>query len=186
MDIAVEAPAGARTLLREACAQAHARLDQRLSEINFNDRAAYADMLTRMSGPVTALEGALTAGVAPALFGNWSGRLRAHALRADLEALGAGFRQTRTAPIEEESETLGTLYVLEGSRLGGQVLARMAEASADDGVRGATRYFRHGQGAGLWRGFVETLENSRAVRERPARATAAALAAFAAFEAAFA
>src|SRR5262245_46805036 len=73
MSIAVEAPKAARALLREACAHAHTRLDSRLSQLNFNDRSAYADMLARMSGPVSAYEGALTAGVAPALFGNWSG-----------------------------------------------------------------------------------------------------------------
>lgn len=184
MDIAVEAPKAARAFLREACAEAHARLDGRISNLNFNDRAAYADMLGRMSGPVSAFEGALTAGVAPALFANWSGRLRGHALRADLNTLGVGFRQTRRAPIEDEAAALGALYVLEGSRLGGQVLARMAEASSDTDVRGATRYFRHGQGGALWRGFIETLENSDAVRTRPHAAAHAALDTFAAFEAA--
>jgi heme oxygenase len=184
MNVAVEAPAGARTLLREACAEAHARLDGRLSKLNFDDREAYAAVLSRMSGPLSAYEGALTAGVAPALFANWSGRLRSYALRADLEALGGSFRQTRRAPLEDEAAALGALYVLEGSRLGGQVLARMAEASADEGVRGATRYFRHGQGGALWRGFIETLENSDAVRARPHAAAQAALDTFAAFEAA--
>jgi heme oxygenase len=182
MDIAVEAPKAARALLREACAEAHARLDGRLSKLNFNDRSAYAEMLARMSGPVSAYEGALTAGIAPALFGNWSGRLRSHALRADLDALGGGFRQTRRAPIEDEAAALGALYVLEGSRLGGQVLARMAEASADENVRGATRYFRHGQGGALWRGFIETLENSDAVKSQPHITAHSALETFAAFE----
>ncbi len=142
-------------------------------------------MLSRMSGPVTALEGALSAGIAPALFANWSGRLRSHALRSDLDALGGCFRLTRTAPIEDEAAAFGTLYVLEGSRLGGQVLARMAGESDDRTVRGATRYFRHGEKAGLWRSFVEALEASPGVRARPEQAQDAARDAFAAFEAAF-
>lgn len=186
MDLALEAPVAARALLRDACAQAHARLDRRLSAIDFNDRDAYADMLSRMSAPVSALEGALSAGIAPALFGNWAGRLRSHALRGDLAALGGCYRQTRIAPVDDEAAAFGALYVLEGSRLGGQVLARMAEASADDGVRGATRYFRHGQGAGLWRSFIEALEHSPGVRARPDHAAKAARDAFANFEAAFA
>lgn len=186
MDIALDAPVAVRAILRDACGETHARLDARLSRYDFNDRRAYAEMLSRMSGPLSALEGALTAGIAPALFGNWAGRLRAHALRADLSALDGDFRQHFAAPIESEAEALGALYVLEGSRLGGQVLARMADASADASVRGATRYFRHGAGAGHWRGFLATLEASRAVQAAPSRARNAALSAFEVFEAAFA
>lgn len=186
MDIALEAPAAARTLLRDACGAVHARLDATLSRVDFNDRAAYADMLSRMSAPLSAMEGALSSGVAPVLFENWAGRLRSHALRADLDALNTDFRQRFAAPIENEAEALGALYVLEGSRLGGRVLARMAGESADERVRGATRYFRHGERGGHWRSFIDKLEASSAVREKPERAKRAALDTFAAFEAAFA
>lgn len=186
MDIALEAPAAARFRLRDACGAVHARLDARLCQIDFNNRAAYADMLARMSGPVSALESALSAGVAPVLFANWAGRLRAHALRADVEALGGAYRQRFAAPIEHEADALGALYVLEGSRLGGRVLARMAGESNDAGVRGATCYFSHGANAGHWRSYLAVLETSPAVRATPARTTRAALDAFSAFEAAFA
>lgn len=143
-------------------------------------------MLSRLSAPLSALEVGLSAGVAPVLFTSWASRLRGHALRKDLLALEAPYRGRGAAPIEDEAEALGALYVLEGSRLGGQVLARMAADSADPVVRGATRYFRHGERQGLWRGFLERLESSRAVREHPDRAERGALKAFAAFEAAFA
>jgi heme oxygenase (biliverdin-IX-beta and delta-forming) len=186
MDIALEAPAAARLLLRDACGAIHSRLDARLSRVNFSDRAEYADMLARMSGPLSATEGALSAGIAPALFGNWAGRLRAHALRADLAALGASFRQRFAAPIESEAEAFGALYVLEGSRLGGRVLARMADESGDEVVQGATRYFRHGERAGHWRSFLDAMERSSAVRREPERAKHAAIATFEAFEATFA
>lgn len=187
MDIATNAPgAAARALLRDACRGIHAQLDQQLSQVDFNDRAAYADMLSRMSGPVTALEGALTAGVAPVLFTNWAERLRTHALRKDVAAVGGRFAEHTAPAIESEAEALGTLYVLEGSRLGGQVLARMACESRDPQVRDATRYFLHGARGGLWRSFLERLEQSPAVNAEPARATHAALAAFATFQGAFA
>lgn len=187
MDIATNAPgAAARALLRDACRGIHACLDQRLSQIDFNDRTDYADMLTRMSGPVTAIEGALTAGVAPVLFTNWSGRLRAHALRSDVALLGGDFREHSAPAIENEAEAFGTLYVLEGSRLGGQVLARIAQESRDERVREATRYFQHGARKGLWRDFLERLEQSPAVSADPKRATHAALSAFATFQGAFA
>lgn len=187
MDIATITPcAAARGVLRDACRGIHAHLDQRLSEVDFNDRAAYADMLSRLSAPVTALEAGLTNGVAPVLFTNWAARLRAHALRSDVEAVGGDFRVRKAHPIEGEAEALGALYVLEGSRLGGQVLARMVQQSRDERVRAATRYFLHGAQAGLWRSFLQRLEQSPAVAANPERATHAALSAFAAFQGAFA
>lgn len=185
MTIACEAPSAARALLRDACGGIHTRLDTRLSRVDFNDRDAYADMLSRISGPLSAMEGALSAGIAPVLFENWAGHLRAHALRDDIAALGGRFRADRAAPVESEAEAFGVLYVLEGSRLGGQVLARMAEESADAEVRGATRYFRHGARAGHWRSFLGKLEASRGVQAYPERARRAAVSTFQAFEAAF-
>lgn len=80
----------------------------------------------------------------------------------------------------------GVLYVLEGSRLGGRVLARMADESGDAAVRGATTYFRHAEHAGHWRNFIEALESSAAVRRQRERAARAALQTFEAFETAFA
>lgn len=186
MDIASDASHAARFLLRDACGDIHARLDARLSRFNFSDRADYADMLARMSGPLSATESALSAGIAPVKFENWAGRLRAHALRADLEHLGAAFTQRFAAPIEDEAEMFGALYVLEGSRLGGRVLARMADESGDAMVRGATRYFRHAEREGHWRSFLDAMENSEAVRAAPKRTTQSALTTFEAFEAAFA
>jgi len=161
-------------------------LDHRLSQVDFNNRQAYAEMLSRMSAPLSAFEIGLSAGIAPVLFTSWASRLRGHALRKDLIALEAPFRARAVAPIEDEAEALGALYVLEGSRLGGQVLARMASASADPVVRNATRYFRHGERQGLWRTFLDRLESSRAVRDNPERAKRGAVNAFEAFEAAFA
>lgn len=132
------------------------------------------------------MEGALSSGIAPVKFENWAGRLRAHALREDLSAVGGDFRQHFTPPLEYEAEMFGALYVLEGSRLGGQVLARMAGASTDPAVRSATKYFRHGARAGHWRSFVDALEASDAVRRQPERTMNAAVRTFEAFEAAFA
>lgn len=187
MNIAPEAPvATARAQLRDACGEVHARLDARLSAFDFHDRSAYADMLSRMSGPLTATESALGAGIAPALLKDWPARVRSEALRADLAALGGGYRLQSAPAIDDEAAAFGALYVLEGSRLGGRVLARLAEESADAGVRAATQYFRHQEHAGHWRSFVEALEASEAVRRHPDRAERAALETFAAFEAAFA
>ena len=76
----------------------------------------------------------------------------------------------------------GFLYVLEGSRLGGQVLLRQVLASPDPVVRGNARFLRHGEGLRLWPSLVAWL-----AARRPSEHGAAiegALAAFGAFEAA--
>jgi len=186
MSIAFEAPVAARALLRDACGEMHANLDARLSRIDFNDRSAYADMLSRFSAPLTALEAGLSAGVAPKLLPDWAERRRAAALCEDVVSLGGEFNARVAPAIEDEAEVVGALDVLEGSRLGCRVLARMAEESADADVRGATRYFRHAESAGHWRSFLACLENAPAVRRRPDRAVRAARAAFQSFSAAFA
>ena len=107
-------------------------------------------------------------------------------LSLDLRDLGGAFHLRMAKPILDEAEAFGVLYVLEGSRLGGRILAKRASESADAKVRSATRYFRHAEKAGHWQSFLARLEKSDAVRAAPERAGAAALAAFAAFEAALA
>jgi heme oxygenase len=186
METALAAPVGARDLLRSACAGVHHRLDARLSHFNFDDRRSYAAMLSGFSGPVTALETALATGVASRLFYDLPERSRALSLSLDLREVGGPFHLRTAAPIEDEAEAFGVLYVLEGSRLGGRILAKRASESGDTKVRGATRYFRHAEKAGHWQSFLARLEQSDAVRAAPERASAAALRAFAAFEAALA
>src|SRR5262249_44302509 len=156
MDTAVKAPeAAVRFFLRDACGASHARLDEQLSKYNFDSRCEYAEMLSRMAGPLSALESGLTAGIAPSLFSNWESRLSAHALRQDVEMLGVACEWRVGAAIDDEAGAFGALYVLEGSRLGSQVLARKARNSRDACVRGATRYFKQGARDGLWHSFQE-------------------------------
>lgn len=186
MVLAVEAPPSARLFLRNACEALHRRLDAKLSEVDFDDARAYGAMLSRMSGPLSALELALTAGTGPKLFEDWSARMRSQALRRDLLTMDAPVRVQTADAVHDEAEALGTMYVLEGSRLGGRVLARIAGQSRDARVREATRFFRHEEDAGHWRSFLTRLESSPAVRAAPERTAASARGAFERFEAAFA
>jgi heme oxygenase len=186
MDTALAAPKVARAFLRSACEGVHTRLDARLSAFSFDDRKSYARMLSGFSGPVTALESALATGVASRLFYDLPERLRSVPLSLDLNDLGGPFHFRAGEPITDEAEAFGVLYVLEGSRLGGRILAKRASESHDTKVQRATRYFRHAERAGHWQSFLARLEQSKAVMDAPERAAAAALAAFAAFEAALA
>ncbi len=75
----------------------------------------------------------------------------------------------------------GRLYVLEGSRLGGKLLVKRAAESDDPQVRAATHYLGHGAESDFWRGFLERLESSAAVKGSPQRTLLGAREAFGLF-----
>jgi heme oxygenase len=77
----------------------------------------------------------------------------------------------RTAPTAPE--VFGILYVLEGSRLGAQLLLEQVLASDDENVRNASAYLRHGQSGpsgeavpNLWRSFLQQLETNDAADDQ--------------------
>ena len=92
------------------------------------------------------------------LLRDWPNRRRGHALLADLEQLGAEAPiLTATISLPSRLHALGALYVLEGSRLGGRVLARRVAASADPRVRTAVRFLTHRHDQG-WSSFLAILD----------------------------
>jgi heme oxygenase len=114
---------------------------------------------------------------------DWPARRRTDAILADLAALGRPLPPASASPQPPaQAEAAGLLYVLEGSRLGGQLLLRRALASSDARVRDNTRFLRHGEGQRLWPSFAAWL-----AARPPAEAGGAvvgALRAFSVFEAA--
>ena len=150
---------GIRDKLKAATAAAHHALDERLSVFDLTARAHYRRFLEASAAALLPLEAALRkAGIAD-MFEDWPLRTRSAAITADLNQLG-GTVNLLPLPAEplDRCGVLGTLYVLEGSRLGAAYLARMVAASADPRVRAATRYLCHGSGQGLWRSFLDRLE----------------------------
>lgn len=93
-------------------------------------------------------------------------RRRAHLLAEDLAHLGVDRQHLAALPdcpglprIEGPAQAMGSLYVLEGSTLGGQVVARHVEQrlGLSDG-QGYAFFNGHGRATGaLWRGFLERL-----------------------------
>ena len=77
---------------------------------------------------------------------------------------------------------LGLLYVLEGSRLGAQVLRQRVLAGPDARCRAATAYLSHGMGQALWPSFLTQLEASPYAKGNTSSVTEGAHDAFAAFE----
>jgi heme oxygenase len=179
---AASARFSARRLLREATADLHREVDARFSGPLDTDRGAYRAFLAALGRAVLPLEAGLEAGGVAAILPDWPERRRSAALAHDLSALGvASLGAARTPELQGEALQLGTLYVLEGSRLGAKLLLRRVLGHPDPAVRAATRYLAHGETQDLWRSFVERLDASEAVRAGPDRAIAGARAAFLAF-----
>lgn len=76
-----------------------------------------------MSGPVSAIGAALEE-MGPGLVPDFDGRMRSAVLFEDIRDLGGAFQSRSVDIFDDEAAALGALYVLEGSRLGGRVLAR--------------------------------------------------------------
>lgn len=128
-------------------------------EARTSNRADYRDLLARLHAFHRAWEPEVARLVGdPAFTGP---RERAHLLERDLDRLGsdAGARTEPPAfsglPLATRAEALGSMYVLEGSTLGGQVIARRVRAVLDfDPLYHAA----HGDRVGaMWRAFQARL-----------------------------
>ena len=178
--------------LRAGTAEAHDRVDNAFAAFDLTDRAGYAAFLLAHAEVVLPLEDALAGErVTP----DWEERKRGDLLREDLAFLP---KPARLGPVEGQLSTsdessgeppfgklrangdlaalAGTLYVLEGSRLGGRFLARQLPM-------GFPRAYLDGnQGAEKWQQLLVRIDS---LLKEPAdlqSALAAAHRVFAAFE----
>jgi len=170
-----------RDALREGTRTDHDRLEDglRLTDPAMT-RDRYAEVLALFHGfwagwePRVATELRDDAFLAP--------RRRLHLLREDLRALGiepAALPDCPPPELHGRGEAMGSLYVMEGSTLGGRVILKgLGRLGLGEG--GGTRYFAgHGEATGaMWRGFLARLdaEPDREAVLRGARATFATLA----------
>lgn len=159
-----------RTLLREASAPWHARVDEAYSAYPLDHRDGYRDFLLAHAQALWLLEPALEAAAIDVLLPDWAMRRRRHALDQDLIALDARRPATgATLQLPTDSSLLwGLAYVLEGSRLGSRVLAARVEQAGWPGHQNALNYLRHGQEAALWPRFLARLEEQAATLDREA------------------
>ncbi len=175
-------PESMRQLLRDATREAHRRVDACFGRFDLASPRGYRDFLAVHGAVLPGCEASLEASGAAVLIADWPRRRRAAALLDDLAHVGAAGSTHPTALRRlSPAELFGIAYVLEGSRMGGAVLARQVEANMDPDCRVATRYLRHGAGQGLWPSFLAALEASDPVRADPDAVVAAASATFAAF-----
>lgn len=170
--------AGARetatTRLRTATRGDHDAVDSAFGSFGLGTRDGYRQFLTAHARILPLAERL----IAPAaLIGEWRGRT--DALLADLDALGGETpREIDFALPGGEAARWGALYVVEGSRLGGAVLARMVPEGLPAAYLGA----RHAPGA--WPRLLAQLDGADAGEVWRGEAVAGARAMFGAYLAA--
>ena len=167
----------ARAALRRDTAPDHARLDALFGRFRLDDPADYRAFLTAHAMALPTVEQALDDAGFAALLEDWPRRRRADAIAADLAALGAPVPAPLAAPrLDTPAALWGAAYVVEGSRLGGALLAR--------GVAGdlPQSYLGTPQAPGAWRKFLESLDKHIRLPQDIAQATDTARAVFGLFE----
>jgi heme oxygenase len=174
-------PSSVRMKLRIATASAHARLDALAADFPLSTREGYADFLAAHAAALIPIEQALAEAGVNDVLPDWPARCRSGAIMRDLDLLRADLRAITIPPICGEAEIFGTLYVLEGSRLGARVILQNLDARV---AGSATNYLRHGD-TRLWQSFLAALEASPPAQEEFSVTLDAALATFETFERAF-
>jgi heme oxygenase len=133
-------------MLRAATAADHDRVDARFGGFVLDDEADYRRFLVAHARALPAVEIALAAD-----FGLPAWRRRTDLLASDL----AGMGQAMPVPLAfaaDGAARWGALYVIEGSRLGGQLLAR----GVPEGLPATYLAARHSSGE--WRALLGAIE----------------------------
>lgn len=163
--------------LRAATHAQHERIDRLMDVARMADRQHYRRVLQVFDVFLAAWEQAVAAAL-PASWNAWlQARSRRAFLRQDLHALAIPplARPFEFPPLASPEAAWGSLYVMEGSALGGQVITRALAASGLAPDAGAA-YF-HGWGAetgAMWREFRALLDRELDGAQRVERACAAA------------
>jgi heme oxygenase len=176
MSVAAQAAAAFSTRLRQETHDQHDRIEAnpRFKRLVADDitRAEYRALLGRIYGFHVVAEAAVkaAAGLLPPALALGRRLKRTAMLEADLRALGltaaeiAALPRCGLPPLVTAEEAWGVLYLLEGSTVGGQILARhLAAVLGLTPANGAAGLAPYGTETGeLWRGFKQALDETAA------------------------
>ncbi len=146
-----------RGRLKEATAEAHRLLDARIGALDITIFADYRRFLEVIAAALLPLEAHLVASNVGEIFPDWSRRSRRKAIKADLAKLDGEVRPITIERALNRNAVFGSMYVLEGSRLGARVLLKTVRAATDPRIAETAAYLGHGTGQQLWQSFVTTL-----------------------------
>jgi heme oxygenase len=148
--------AGVLARLRDETRDEHEAIEAALDwRARASDAASYRHWIARLHGFHRGWEPAVAAALAdPAFF---DPRRKLHLLADDLARLGGcAAPAAPVAAFATPAEALGSMYVIEGSTLGGQLIARHVRATL--GFE-PTYHASYGPAAGrMWRGFRARIE----------------------------
>ena len=174
-----------REFLKSQTRVAHERVDRAFGRFDLSQPIGYRCFLEAHHAVLPGCEHLLSLSDAETLLPDWSNRLRTGALEHDLHAVGSYPINDMGCPNPlAPPAAYGMLYVLEGSRIGGAVLASRLPANSDAIRQGATHYLRHGERLHLWASFITVLNASPCMDDQMDAVLASALHTFALFEAA--
>jgi heme oxygenase len=189
---AVPAPIGpaAITALRSATRHHHAQLEEQLRLGHDFSLAQYHRVLIAFASFLAAWEPRLAQALPAARRPWFRQRCRLQLARQDLAVLGLqdpGPPRTFSLDLADSAAAWGSLYVMEGSALGGQVIAARLLRSHGIGPCDGAAYFA-GRGratAPMWREFQQLLRQAVHAPAQVASASGAAVRTFEALAAVF-
>lgn len=159
-----------RSKLKLATSQAHTDIESNpvLARLTSSDltREQYTGILLRYFGFFDPLEDRLQETHVKQIVPDFSSRLRANRIASDLLSLGLSDVELREAPrcenlpdVSSLSRAMGVLYVIEGSRLGGMLIAKHLK-QLDFYNEDAASFFTEDPQAvsARWKSFIEILE----------------------------
>ncbi|CDG39156.1 MULTISPECIES: biliverdin-producing heme oxygenase [Asaia] len=155
----LNAESSRRAALRAHVHEAHEQLDHLIGELaSVGDYRRY---VAGVAGFRLAAENALHGQIYPTWFEGWRPVSMQRSLSEDLRCLGIVPPEMRAiAAPATDSELMGMLYTLEGSALGGRVIARRAAVLGFDTAYGASHLAEQTAKPENWRRFLDLLENA--------------------------
>jgi heme oxygenase len=154
--------AGLRLCLRSVTAATHNRLDARFGALDLTGLAGYRQFLEASAAALLPLEMALVNARVARIFPDWEERSRQVAILDDLAQTGGRMEPLPLPGPLDFGGVLGTMYVLESSRLGARILLNRVKRSTDPAVLAATAYLRHGADRHFWQSFLAVIESHSA------------------------
>ncbi|WP_064695469.1 biliverdin-producing heme oxygenase [Rhizobium aegyptiacum] len=137
-----------RSVLRAQTVDCHTKVDKLFGAFDLSSKEQYRTFLRTHARIIPATENALEAAGVIRLLPDWPERRRAQLLFADIGELGDRLPEQLPPPaLHGDAALWGALYVLEGSKLGGALLARSvpdhlpSRYLTPHGAKGAIRIF---------------------------------------------
>jgi len=167
----------AHRLLREGTADCHARVDAAFGGFDLSSPDGYRNFLTAQARAFLPIEEVLDSAGAEELLPDWPERKRGIALISDLYCLKVHIPTPCPVPkVSSRAAMWGLIYVLEGSRLGGQMLKRSLAPELPQAFLG------HQIDRGAWRTLLARIDHALTGPADRTTALEAARATFSVFE----